>query len=71
MISIVLDVYNGKSKDNTNGAVLYYCPKAQTALHNKFPKSYPSLVPPWVNDKVEEVKVLGAEKDDFKFYRYK
>jgi hypothetical protein len=71
LISIVLDVYNGKSEDNTNGAVLYYSPKAQAALHKKFPKSYPSLVPPWVNDKVEEVKVSGAGKDDFKFYRYK
>ncbi|WP_010681102.1 RHS repeat-associated core domain-containing protein, partial [Acetivibrio cellulolyticus] len=71
LISIVLDVYNGKSEDNTNGAVLYYSPKAQAALHKKFPKSYPSLVPPWVNDKVQEVKVSGAEKDDFKFYRYK
>lgn len=53
------------------GSVLYYSPKAQAALHKKFPKSYPSLVPPWINDKVEEVRVTGAENDDFKFYRYK
>ena len=70
-IIIVTAVYNGEREDNTDGAVLYYSPKAQAALHKKFPKSYPSLVPSWVNNKVEEVKVSGAEKDDFKFYKYK
>lgn len=37
LISFVLDVYDRKFVNNTNGAVLYYSPKAQVALHNKFP----------------------------------
>lgn len=71
LIDIAASVYYGIAKDNTGGAVLYYSPKAQEALHKKFPNIYRSAVPSWVNSKVEEVKVPGTENDDFKFYRYK
>ena len=70
LIRIVLDVYNGKSKDNTNGAVLYYSPKAQARLHKANPQLYPSK-PSWNFNVLQEVKVKGAENDDLKFYRYK
>jgi RHS repeat-associated protein len=70
-IKIVTAVYNDEREDNTDGAVLYYSPNAQAALHKKFPKLYTSLVPKWVNNKVEEVQVSGAGNDDLKFYKYK
>ncbi|MEL4106285.1 kelch repeat-containing protein [Oscillospiraceae bacterium WX1] len=71
LIKIVLDVYNGGTPDNTNGAVLYYSPRAMEALHDRDPKQYPNTKPSWNFDVLQEVTVKGAEKDDFKFYKYK
>jgi hypothetical protein len=70
VIESVSDVYNGVISDNTNGCQLYYSPKAQEALHNKYPNIYPEK-PNWNFSVLEEVIVSGAEKDDFKFYKYK
>lgn len=61
--SIVQPIYNGTAADNTNGAVLYYSPKAQEALYKK--------PPPWNFSLLEEVTVEGTQNDDFKFFKYK
>lgn len=71
MREVLTPVYNRTDQDNTSNAVLYYSPKAQKALHKKFPDKYKSETPCWVNDKTEEVKVSGCENDDFAFYRYR
>ncbi len=68
-IKIVSAVYKNKKKDNSKGAILYYSPNALAILHQQFPKKYP-LTPAWLNNRIQEVKVCGAEKDDLKFYRY-
>ncbi len=71
MVSVIEPVYLGTDADNTDGAQLYYSPKAQTQLHKKFPKNYKSK-PTWVNDKVKLVNVKEIlETDDFEFYAYK
>lgn len=70
MIKIVSNVYYKKIIDITNNAVLYYSPKAQTALHKKYPSKYKET-PCWNFKLLEEIKIKGAEKDDFKFYKYK
>ncbi len=70
MIEIVSKVYYKKTIDTTNGAVLYYSPKAQIALSKKYPKLYKET-PRWNFKLLEEIKIKGAEKDDFKFYKYK
>lgn len=59
----VAPIFEYGGSDNTNGAVLYYSPKAQEKLYGK--------PPPWNFDLLEEVKVVGAESDDFKFYKYR
>lgn len=61
--STVEPIFEGSEPDNTNGAVLYYSPKAQEKLYGKPPS--------WNFDLLEEVKVAGAESDDFKFYKYR
>lgn len=61
--SMVEPIFEGDDSDNTNGAVLYYSPRAQEKLYGK--------PPAWNFDFLEEVKVVGAENDDFKFYRYR
>lgn len=70
MIECTLPIYKGEEADNTEGCVLYYSPKAQAALHKKNPSNY-AQKPNWNFEILEEVKVSGAEKDDFKFYKYK
>lgn len=70
MIEIVSDVYYKKNSDTTNGSILYYSSKAQAALHKKYPSKYKET-PKWNFNVLEEIKVKGAEKDDFKFYKYK
>ncbi|WP_256701028.1 RHS repeat domain-containing protein [Paenibacillus sp. P46E] len=70
LIQTVVDVYFNKREDITGGAVLYYSPKAQAALHNKYPKSYKEN-PPWNVKLLTQVKIKGLENDDFKFYKYK
>lgn len=59
----------GKTNDTTDGCTLYYSPKAQAALAKKYPFKYKTK-PGWDFSKLEEVKVSGTEKDDFKFYSY-
>ncbi|BAK76212.1 peptidase M23 [Pseudogulbenkiania sp. NH8B] len=61
--STVESIFEGGGPDNTNGAVLYYSPKAQEKLYGKPPS--------WNFDLLEEVKVAGTESDDFKFYKYR
>jgi hypothetical protein len=56
-------------------AQLYYSPKAQAALREAAikqgqPHLYPAR-PRWAFDLLEEVRVLGTERDDFRFYRYR
>lgn len=67
----VAPIYLGTERDTTNGAILYYSPKAQASLHLSKPSLYTRSTPNWVNSKVQEVTIKGTEKDDFKFYRYK
>ncbi len=50
--------------------VLYFSPLAQSLLHEQKPKTY-ALNPDWDFSEIEEVKVAGAEKDDFRFYKYR
>ena len=59
--------------DNTGGAVLYFSPKAQAALHAERPDVYLSDIPKWAqSDKVEPVIVPSLlDADDFKAFRYK
>lgn len=59
----VKSIYDGTAADNTQDSVLYYSPKAQEKLYKKRPS--------WNFTLLEEVKVPGAEQDDFKFFRYK
>ncbi|MBW7567749.1 peptidoglycan DD-metalloendopeptidase family protein [Chromobacterium subtsugae] len=61
--STVAPIYTGNAADNAQRAVLYYSPKAQEKLYKKAPS--------WNFSLLEEVQVSGAEKDDFKFFRYK
>jgi len=65
MIEVLDPVYNKKDPDNTNGAILYFSPKAQESLRRNKPN--------WASsNKLTEVKVEGLEAtDDFKFYKYK
>jgi len=70
MIMVVIPIYREEAEDITNGSVLYYSPKAQAALHAKYPNTY-KAIPNWNFSKLEEVKISGAENDDFKFYKYK
>ncbi|MBE6912597.1 MAG: RHS repeat-associated core domain-containing protein [Ruminococcaceae bacterium] len=62
-IGIVLGVHRGILPDNTNGAVLYYSPKAQEKLYGRRPS--------WDFSQLIEVEVAGGENDDLKFYKYK
>ena len=70
MIELVIPIYRGEVDDITGGAVLYYSPNAQKALHEEHPQKYPEK-PTWDFSKIEEVEIEGTENDDFKFYRYK
>ncbi len=70
LINIVINIYYNEKPDITNGALLYYSPKAQETLHNKYPNKY-LKTPKWNFSLLEEIKIKGAEKDDFKFYKYK
>src|SRR5262249_21442612 len=57
--------------DITSKAVLYYSPKAQSALHKSHPKAY-AAAPKWDFTLLKEVTVSGLlVTDDFKFYAYK
>lgn len=57
--------------DIASKAVLYYSPKAQSALHKSHPKSY-AAAPKWDFTQLKEVAVPGLlATDDFKFYAYK
>lgn len=71
MIEVVLPIYSGEENDITGGAVLYYSPKAQEALHEHNPQKY-SKIPPWDFSQLEEISIDGLDSDDdFKFYKYK
>ncbi|CEG56772.1 protein of unknown function [Legionella fallonii LLAP-10] len=65
----VAPVYLGITKDTTNGAVLYYSPKAQKILSSRS-KEY-KLVLNWRWDELRRVYPTGVGKDDFAFYKYK
>ncbi len=73
MIKALLPIYKKKQADITSGAQLYYSPKAQAALHKKFPKSYTKDVPAdWNFSVLQECTVPGlGASDDFKFFKYK
>ena len=70
LIAITTAIYGRKTGDITGGAVLYYSPKAQKALHERYPSLYPEI-PKWNFDLLQEVKVQGCKNDDFKFYKYR
>ena len=70
LIDIVIPVYRREKGDITQGAVLYYSPRAQKALHEKYPQKYKS-VPTWDFSILEEIEIEGLGNDDFKFYKYK
>lgn len=71
MIRIVIPIYRGNVDDITGGAVLYYSPRALKSLHQKNPSKYPNETPRWDFSRLEEVTIMGAENDDFLFYKYK
>lgn len=72
LINTVRPIYEGKIKDDTNGVVFYWSPKAQKQLHRDNPKLYTTAIPDWVKDnKKEIVKIAGTEKDDFQWLRFK
>lgn len=72
IIDTVLPIYEGKVKDDTNGVVYYWSPRAQEELHRKYPKRYTSAIPDWVKDnKKEIVTINGTENDDFQWLRFK
>jgi hypothetical protein len=69
LVDAVTGIYEGTEKPTTD-AVLYYSPKAQSALHKSNPAKYRER-PPWNFDELEQVVVRGTEGDDFVFFRYK
>ena len=71
MIPILCEVYSGKSNNISNGATLYYSPKAQKALHKSNPTMY-KKTPPWDFTQLEEINIDNIKtSDDFNFYKYK
>jgi peptidoglycan hydrolase-like protein with peptidoglycan-binding domain len=72
MIVVLEPIYQKSEADTTNGAVLYYSPKAQAEFHKENPERY-SEKPRWKFEELQEVPIAGLdqEKDDFKFYKYK
>ncbi|NPC86056.1 hypothetical protein HPC49_48715, partial [Pyxidicoccus fallax] len=79
LLSIVTPIYMRMAADNCWDVVFFYSPEAQKALRKKDPEKYKSDIPAFVDQdkggKKELVeitsKVLGQEKDDFKFYNFK
>jgi hypothetical protein len=72
IIRIVRPVYLSLASDPTSGAVLYYSPKAQAALHKANPSMYKRESPPWKFELLKQVSIPGLTSlDDFKFYAYK
>lgn len=69
MVSVVAPVYLHLVPDPTNGAVLYYSPKAQTTLAIKYPQQY-KPVPKWNWDELQRLYPKGVKNDDFAFYKY-
>lgn len=71
LISVLTPIYLNKGTDITGGAVLYYSPKAQAALHKINPNTWKEK-PNWNFSILTEVKIPGLiASDDFKFYKYK
>ena len=70
IIKLVEPIYKQKIPDETGMVSLYYSPKAQKALHEKYPKKYKER-PPWNFSQLERVYIAGTSKDDFNWYRYK
>lgn len=71
LISVLTPIYLNKGTDITGGAVLYYSPKAQAALHKINPNTWKEK-PNWNFSMLSEVKIPGLiASDDFKFYKYK
>jgi hypothetical protein len=50
------------------GAINYYSPRSQRALHIKYPSIYPET-PPFANPAKEVPNPPGVDKDAYKFYR--
>lgn len=72
LIRAVEPIFNGTEPDFTGGVVYYYSPKAQAELHKSDPSNYPSLIPDFVVSKsnpTHQVKILGTEKDDMRWYK--
>lgn len=71
LISVLTPIYLNQGTDITGGAVLYYSPKAQAALHKINPRTWKEK-PNWNFSMLTEVKIPGLiASDDFKFYKYK
>lgn len=71
MIEVLTPVYLNQKGDITGGAVLYYSPKAQAALHKTNPKMWKQQ-PGWNFALLQEVNIPALlPSDDFKFYKYK
>jgi hypothetical protein len=72
MIKLLKPIYDKTETDFTNGAVLYYSPRAQEIFHKENPNMYPEK-PRWKFDELQEIAIpsLDLNKDDFKFYKYK
>lgn len=58
MIRALVPVYERKDEDITSGAVLYYSPKAQAALHKTKPEMY-AETPKWDFTLLQEVTRAG------------
>ena len=69
MTHVIAPVYLGLTQDTTNGAVLYYSPKAQAILAARSTKY--KLIPSWRWSEIKRVYPAGIGSDDFAFYKYK
>lgn len=70
LVDAIKPIIDGTEIDGCGNIVLYYSPKAQAALHAKFPTMY-RVQPKWNFDALEQVQVAGTDVDDFAWYRYK
>ena len=69
MLHAVAPVYLHLTEDTTDGAILYYSPKAQAKLATKSIQY--KIIPSWNWNEIKRVYPVGVEKDDFAFYKYK
>ena len=68
----VINIFLAPKVNAIPGIILYFSPRAQAMLHKLHPDKYRHEVPTWaLSPLVEEVKVPGTEKDDFRWFRYR